>query len=200
MAYNVLSKATTTLLFTSQIFSGFATAQNTNTNNNDNNSSSGGGGSGNDDLPVVDLGYELHRARAFNSTGNYYNFTNIRFAAPPLGELRFAAPQKPKVNRTDVQDGSQGRTCPQASPGWLAIAPQFIERYLDGETDFNQSSFPSSNSSGSSSSPSSDEDSNETEDCLFLDVVAPQKIFDNAGTGYGAPVLVWIYGGGMFTA
>lgn len=35
-----------------------------------------------------------------------------------------------------------------------------------------------------------------TEDCLFLDVVVPQAIFDQAGSGEGAPVMVWIYGGG----
>lgn len=36
------------------------------------------------------------------------------------------------------------------------------------------------------------------EDCLFMDVVVPKAIFDNANkTGSkGAPVLVWIYGGG----
>jgi hypothetical protein len=31
---------------------------------------------------------------------------------------------------------------------------------------------------------------------LFLDVVVPEKILKSAGSGYGAPVLVWIYGGG----
>jgi acetylcholinesterase len=37
----------------------------------------------------------------------------------------------------------------------------------------------------------------ETEDCLFLDVVVPEKIYQRANSsGYGAPVLVWIYGGG----
>ena len=35
-----------------------------------------------------------------------------------------------------------------------------------------------------------------TEDCLFLDVDVPKNIYDNAGNGKGAPVLVWIYGGG----
>jgi carboxylesterase type B len=37
----------------------------------------------------------------------------------------------------------------------------------------------------------------ETEDCLFLDVFVPEKIYDRAdSSGYGVPVLVWIYGGG----
>lgn len=31
---------------------------------------------------------------------------------------------------------------------------------------------------------------------MFLDVVVPEKILKSAGSGYGAPVLVWIYGGG----
>jgi len=35
-----------------------------------------------------------------------------------------------------------------------------------------------------------------TEDCLFLDVQVPTSIYNNRGKGYGAPVLVWIYGGG----
>jgi len=35
-----------------------------------------------------------------------------------------------------------------------------------------------------------------SEDCLFLDVFAPRQVFESAGLGYGAPVLVWIYGGG----
>jgi len=37
----------------------------------------------------------------------------------------------------------------------------------------------------------------ETEDCLFLDVFVPESIYQRANSsGYGAPVLVWIYGGG----
>ena len=39
-----------------------------------------------------------------------------------------------------------------------------------------------------------------TEDCLFLDVYSPKKVFDSAASNDrhkgGAPVLVWIYGGG----
>ncbi len=44
------------------------------------------------------------------------------------------------------------------------------------------------------------QDPRTTEDCLFLDVVVPETIFKgaskNANDTSGAPVLVWIYGGG----
>lgn len=39
-------------------------------------------------------------------------------------------------------------------------------------------------------------DPRESEDCLFLDVFVPEDVLNNAGKGNGAPVLVWIYGGG----
>ena len=38
-----------------------------------------------------------------------------------------------------------------------------------------------------------------SEDCLFLDVYVPEKIFESAQgqlTGVGAPILLWIFGGG----
>ncbi|KAK4981106.1 hypothetical protein LTR66_010207 [Elasticomyces elasticus] len=145
-------------------------------------------------LPVVDLGYELHRATLYNSTGGFYNFSNIRYAAPPTGANRFAAPKPPAVNRTTIQTGSPDRICPQAGPAWLAIAAQYIPLYLQGQTQFNASSFSSAASNGSSALP--EQDPRTTEDCLFLDVVVPEQIFNSADKGYGAPVLVWIYGGG----
>jgi carboxylesterase type B len=42
-------------------------------------------------------------------------------------------------------------------------------------------------------------DPREDEDCLFLDVLVPEQISAKAGdTGYsGAPMMVWIYGGGF---
>lgn len=39
---------------------------------------------GRGDLPVVDLGYERHQAAFFNETGQFYNFSNIRYAAPRM--------------------------------------------------------------------------------------------------------------------
>ncbi|KAI9739023.1 MAG: hypothetical protein M1835_003214, partial [Candelina submexicana] len=45
------------------------------------------------------------------------------------------------------------------------------------------------------------QDPRTTEDCLFLDVVVPKQIFDQSAnrSSRGAPVLVWIYGGGFTT-
>lgn len=140
-------------------------------------------------LPVVDLGYELQQATLFNSTGQFYNFSNIRYAAPPTGNLRFRAPQPPATNRTTVQKGTPDRICAQANPAWELIAEQFIPEYLEGQTVFNQSSFNISSGGGLPTV-----DPRTTEDCLFLDVVVPKAIFNNAGKGPGAPVMVWIYG------
>lgn len=94
-------------------------------------------------LPIVDLGYELQQANAFQPVGNYYNFSNIRFAAPPTGENRFRAPLAPAINRTHVQVGSPRRICAQADPSWETITAEYLPKYLgEGQTQFNASSFP----------------------------------------------------------
>ncbi|KAJ5623611.1 hypothetical protein N7490_012216 [Penicillium lividum] len=149
------------------------------------------------ELPIVDLGYELHQAISFNSTKGLYNFTNIRYAAPPIGDLRFRAPELPEQNRSQVQNGTVGRVCPQAKPIWSSdIMPAFLLSVYEG-TPFNQSS-------NISSYPYVPRpyDPRVTEDCLFLDVLVPKKLFDRSHGNSSvskeslAPVLVWIYGGG----
>ncbi|KAJ4365578.1 hypothetical protein N0V83_008198 [Neocucurbitaria cava] len=147
----------------------------------------------NSSLPTVDLGYEIYRAASFNSTGNFYNFSNIRFAQAPVGDLRFAPPEAPVENRSAINNGDIGRICPQAGPLWGQYATLFLESLLLGTTPSNQTFVaPGANSS----SPVSPRDPRESEDCLFLDVFVPEDILSKAGKGYGAPVLVWIYGGG----
>ncbi|KAF2758226.1 acetylcholinesterase precursor [Pseudovirgaria hyperparasitica] len=147
----------------------------------------------NNDLPVVDLGYQLQRASSYfeaqeESQTSYYNFSNIRFAAPPTGELRWRAPQAPAVNRDVIDDGNSiERVCPQANPGWQVLIPNFLVDYLSG-----QNFTPPANTTFSPPP----KDPRETEDCLFLDVFTPKEVFEQAGKGYGAPVLVWVYGGG----
>ncbi|KAH7110372.1 carboxylesterase family protein-like protein [Dendryphion nanum] len=140
-------------------------------------------------LPIVDLGYELHQAASFNNTGGYYNFTNIRYAAPPLGNLRFAPPQPPAMNRSVIETGNTPRICPQAPTGWISTALPLMSQYTAG-----LSINVSSNSAADQLLPPIDPRT--TEDCLFLDVMVPKRIFEAAEDGRGAPVLVWIYGGG----
>ncbi|KAL1966185.1 hypothetical protein VTN77DRAFT_4737 [Rasamsonia byssochlamydoides] len=140
-------------------------------------------------LPVVDLGYERHRAISLDSSG-IYNFSNIRYAAPPVGDLRWRAPVSPGKNTTVIQNGEIGRICPQAEPLWsLDIAPAFVADYLSG-MPYNGST---NISSGYTPSPP---DPRTTEDCLFLDVLTPKKVlWDWKRFHKKAPVLVWIYGG-----
>jgi carboxylesterase type B len=108
-----------------------------------------------------------------------------------LGELRFAAPVPPENNRSaGVQDGSYGPVCPQAaSPAWQQTSQAFLQSLEQGEKNFTP---PALNFTVPTPDPG------ESEDCLFLDVLTPKSIFENAGNGAGAPVLIWIYGGGYF--
>ena len=114
-----------------------------------------------------------------------------------MGDLRFRAPLPPQGRNATVENGSVGRICPQANPAWELIAAVFDPAYLEGKP-FNLSATLADLASESSSLPSLDPRT--TEDCLFLDVVVPQKVFESASNSTnftsGAPVLVWIYGGG----
>ena len=98
----------------------------------------------------------------------YYNFSNIRYAAPPVDSLRFQLPRDPVNNRSaGVQDGTYGKICPQSYTPWqnakFVTAPP-------GEL--------------------------ENEDCLFFDVVVPDQIW-NQRCNSSRPVMVWIHGGGF---
>ncbi|KAG8166539.1 hypothetical protein KVR01_002228 [Diaporthe batatas] len=120
--------------------------------------------------PVVDLGYALHAPRITTSPDErtYYNFSNIRYAAPPVGSLRFQLPQEPINNRSaGVQDGTYGKICPQAYTPWQN--PSFVTA-PPGEL--------------------------ESEDCLFLDVVVPQSAWNQRSHSL-RPVMVWVHGGGF---
>ncbi|KAH8649248.1 carboxylesterase family protein [Xylariales sp. PMI_506] len=99
--------------------------------------------------PIVDLGYALHKATVSQENHAYYTFPWIRYAAPPVGKLRFSSPQVPPNNRSaGIQTGSFGWICPQASPLWNNV------------TLATQPPQP-----------------NESEDCLFLDVWVSKSTF-----------------------
>lgn len=91
-----------------------------------------------------------------------------------------------------MNKGDRGVVCPASSPGWGQIADKFFPDYLNG-TIFNLSATVESNKVEAASTPTPPLDGRTSEDCLFLDVVVPQKIFDAKGSA-GAPVMVWFHG------
>ncbi|KAJ7683203.1 Alpha/Beta hydrolase protein [Mycena rosella] len=115
--------------------------------------------------PVVDLGYAQYQGTV-NTANNITNFLGIRYAAAPLGDLRFRAPQPP-ANVTGVQQATiQPNACLQSGDGSSPTNPletrgtQFVT----------------------------------TEDCLFLNVYYPSG--GAGEPLQDLPTLVWIHGGG----
>ncbi|EXJ65504.1 hypothetical protein A1O7_01845 [Cladophialophora yegresii CBS 114405] len=136
-------------------------------------------------------------------TGQTYNFSNIRYGQPPVGNLRFAAPLAPTGRNKAVQNGSVGRICPQAGPAWAPVAAKFLQYLVAGNASaFNLTLAEQQLQAASQNTSTAPIDPRMTEDCLFLDVIVPKKVFDGARSrirrrqSSGAPVLVWIYGGG----
>lgn len=60
-------------------------------------------------LPVVDLGYSRYQGNDFRH--GVSQWLGIRYAAAPLAELRFAAPQDPPYNATLQKANQHGPTC-----------------------------------------------------------------------------------------
>jgi len=98
-----------------------------------------------------------------------------------------------------VQNGSFSPICPQALPAWSPIGNAFVRAFAAGNAStFNYTAAVIASQVAASAAAPYTPTAQETEDCLFLDVVVPKKIFDNgnnlrkrqAGAG-GAPVLVW---------
>ena len=57
---------------------------------------------------------------------SYVKFSNIPFAEPPLGSLRFKAPIPPQKKSKDVNEGLKERICPQYQAGWVPKAFEFL--------------------------------------------------------------------------
>ncbi|KAJ7227676.1 Alpha/Beta hydrolase protein [Mycena rebaudengoi] len=116
--------------------------------------------------PTVNLGYAEYQGTV-NSVINITNFLGIRYAAAPLGELRFRSPQPP-ANVSGVQLATtQPNQCLQAAKG-------------------TSNTNPLSRRAAQVLSP---------EDCLFLNVYHPSHV-DGTPSAEGLPTLVWIHRGG----
>jgi len=109
-----------------------------------------------------------------------YVFRNIRFAAPPVGNLRFAKPAKP-MQEDGIQKGDKGGTCHQQMPA------QFMQSSMGSAGGSLMSSLLSAVDIGKlmGGGPSS-------EDCLFLDLYVPGRALKEK---LRLPVINWIYGG-----
>jgi carboxylesterase type B len=111
-----------------------------------------------------------------------YKFKNIRFAAPPVGDLRWAKPAPPPT-QSGIVDGSVGNKCPQATIKGLNLVgtgdnspvASVIDNFIDSVI---QPLF-----------------SGGAEDCLFLDVFVPGSAMRSPSTS-SLPVIHWFYGGG----
>ncbi|KAI9845635.1 MAG: hypothetical protein M1837_004609 [Sclerophora amabilis] len=92
---------------------------------------------------TVDLGYEIYEG-VRNSSNGLNQFRGIRYAAAPIGKLRWQAPQTPAMNRSQtIKARKLPARCPQSAKS--PLAPDY---------DFTQSALGD-------------------EDCLFLNVFAP---------------------------
>ncbi|KAF9064636.1 Alpha/Beta hydrolase protein [Rhodocollybia butyracea] len=117
-------------------------------------------------VPIIDLGYAKYQG-AFDSLNNVTSYLGMRYAAPPVGELRFRAPQAPANNTTIVQEANtEPIPCFQAPMGSAPTNPleAMNKRQMVTETD----------------------------DCLFLNTYFPGDSIPTTPL----PVLVWIHGGG----
>ena len=149
-----------------------------------------------------------------------YTFKNIRFAAPPVGDLRWAKPAPP-ATETEIQDGSYGPICIQApvkgpkltGPGASSPIGMAANQYLAGipipsftsaseGMSANQfsvgipvPSFTNANEGMLNFEISSGKKSrvDESADCLFLDVYVPAAAVKNPSLKL--PVVSWIFGG-----
>jgi carboxylesterase type B len=119
--------------------------------------------------PIIDLGYATYQG-VYNETTNIQSFKGMHYAAPPVGDLRWRAPQPP-ISVTGMQDASSyGAQCFQ---GFLGRGP---DTPVGGLLQAGTASFPTS-----------------SEDCLFVNVFMPPNV--TLGQGL-LPVGVWIHGGG----
>ncbi|TGO35437.1 hypothetical protein BHYA_0158g00190 [Botrytis hyacinthi] len=120
------------------------------------------------DLPTLTLPWGTYKAELYGKDGETVRFSNVRFAKPPVGPLRFAAPEYPDAikNNKEIQDNSVGANCIQAFP-------------------------PPKNSKVATEPLPKD---TQSEDCLFLDIYVPLWVLEEKSDEQ-LPVIVYIYGG-----
>ncbi|KAL3489831.1 hypothetical protein BJX62DRAFT_238653 [Aspergillus germanicus] len=87
-------------------------------------------------LPVVDLGHNLHQAISYKASSEIYNFQNIRYAKSPTLDLRFRALVAPETDRSAVQTGKRPRTCPRGIAAWQVKGTVAAAKYMNPDQPF----------------------------------------------------------------
>ena len=120
----------------------------------------------------------IHKPTKVNEEAGYLLYQNIRYAEPPLDELRFDFPTAlyPVDDPLLVLADSEEHSCYQAIPAWLENTLNTLK--VPGQPPFNwEEAFRTSTDS---------------EDCLLLDIATPLGSDDTERL----PVIVWLFGGG----
>jgi para-nitrobenzyl esterase len=93
------------------------------------------------------------------ASDNITAFLGVRYAQPPVGELRWRPPQPVSPGNQQVDASKFGSNCAQGTSPW--------------------------------GTPTT------SEDCLFLNVYAPDAALSAQTVGQRLPVMVWLHGGGF---
>ncbi|MCJ1248753.1 hypothetical protein MMC30_005972 [Trapelia coarctata] len=133
-------------------------------------------------LPTLTLPDAVYQAAGYDVENDIYKWKNIRFAAPPVGDLRWAKPAPPPLNPV-LQDGSYGPQCPQASLKGLNVLGNAAGSPLGQAIDQIAAQLLAPVTTGGS------------EDCLFLDIFVPGAAVRSPSTTK-LPVIHWFFGGG----
>lgn len=130
--------------------------------------------------PVIDLSQGQIQAGLDRDNPEILQVNGIPFAAPPVGELRWRAPQ-PALSWNGVRDGTEfGAECMQLRSG----SGEFLRDLLNG-LGLNAVQRHLATVVLENAAPPA-----ESEDCLFLNVRSA-----NIGSTDLQPVMVWIHGG-----
>ncbi|KAJ2934682.1 hypothetical protein H1R20_g2421, partial [Candolleomyces eurysporus] len=140
---------------------------------------------GPDPPPTVDLGYARYQGVSNAATGNT-EFLGVRYAAPPTGQNRWREPQVPDKEEELQMADMQPHRCQQA-PERVDKRNKVVDD--DGNVSIDQLA------QEVLGAPVSNILRPVSEDCLYLNVVAPGLDF-NATSAMKLPVVVWIHGGG----